>query len=121
MGGWGGGSIIDEWTEFGSGVLAGGCVLLTAKLPTAVVTQQQRQPAMTPPFLLLSQRPLGFVVGGQNPVKEGGECSRRVGPLTPPPPPRTWMGTSPSGGNKEDMFNYGETGKKLPQHKGGPH
>lgn len=48
-----GGWIMDEWADFGSGVLARGCVLLTAKLPAAGVTQQHSQPGVTPPFLLL--------------------------------------------------------------------
>lgn len=61
---------MDEWADFGSGVLAGGCVLLTAKLPAAGVTQQHSQPGVTPPFLLLLQRPLAFVVGRRTPVKE---------------------------------------------------
>lgn len=99
--------------SLGQGFWQGGCVLLTAKLPAAGVTQQQSQPGMMPPFLLLSQRPLGFVVGGRTPSRSPQESSRvfMTGrTLTPPPPPRTWMGTSPPEGDNKSgntFFIYG--------------
>lgn len=71
-----GGGIMMNGQSLGQGFWQGGCVLLTAKLPAAGVTQQQSQPGMTPPFLLLSQRPLGFVVGRRTPSRSPQECSR---------------------------------------------